>query len=138
MSDPNDWNKEIIKEFRANDGVVGGHFANMTLLLLHTTGAKSGQPRLNPAAYIVDDERYVIIASKGGADTHPAWYYNLVANPQVSIEVGTEEFDAQATVTQEPERSKLYGKMASQYPGFAEYERKTERIIPVILLERLS
>jgi len=90
MSDPNDWNKQIIEEFRANDGKVGGHFENMTLLLLHTTGVKSGQPRLNPVAYVKDGDQYVIMASKGGAPTHPDWYYNLVANPQVTVEVGSE------------------------------------------------
>ena len=138
MSDPKDWNKAIIEEFRANDGVVGGHFDNMTLLLLHTTGAKSGQPRLNPVAYTVQDEKYMIIASKGGADTHPAWYHNLVANPEVSVEVGTDKFEARAIVADEPKRTELYRNMASQYPGFAEYEHKTERVIPVVLLERLS
>jgi deazaflavin-dependent oxidoreductase (nitroreductase family) len=138
MSDPNDWNKKIIKEFRANDGVVDGHFENMTLLLLHTTGAKSGQPRLNPVAYTIQGDKHMIIASAAGADSHPAWYYNLVANPDIRVEVGTEKFDALAIVTMEPERSELYGKMAAQYPGFAEYERKTERVIPVVLLERLS
>lgn len=137
MSDPNDWNKKIIEEFRANEGKVGGHFENMTLLLLHTTGAKSGKPRLNPVAYLADGERYIVIASKGGADTHPAWYHNLVVNPEVSIEVGTQEFTARATVAPEPERSQLYKKVASVYPGFADYQRKTERIIPVVILERL-
>lgn len=136
MSDFNEWNKKIIEEFRANDGKVGGPFENMTLLLLHTTGAKSGQPRINPVATLAEGNKYVIIASKGGADTHPAWYHNLVANPDVRVEVGTEEFAAQATVTDEPERTELYRKVASHYPGFAEYERKTERVIPVITLRR--
>lgn len=132
----NDWNKAIIEEFRANDGKVGGHFANMSLLLLHTTGAKSGLPRLNPLAYVADGERLVIVASKGGAPSHPAWYYNLVANPQVSVEVGTEQFQARATVAQEPERTELYEKVTARYPGFAEYRRKTTRVIPVVILTR--
>ena len=102
-----DWNKKIIEEFRANEGKVGGHFENMTLLLLQTTGAKSGLPRLNPTAYTEDRDRLVIIASKGGADTHPDWYYNVVANPNVTIEVGTEKYDAVATVEEEPERTRL-------------------------------
>ncbi len=126
-----DRNKAIIEEFRANEGKVGGYFANTTLLILHTTGVKSGQPRVNPAAYMVDGDRYVIIASKGGAPNHPAWYHNLVANPQVTVEVGTEKFEALATSAEEPERTQLYEKMAARYPGFGEYQRKTERVIPV-------
>ena len=131
-----DWNKKIIEEFRANEGKVGGYFENMTLLLLHTTGAKSGLPRLNPAAYTEDGNRLVIIASKGGADSHPDWYYNVIANPNVTIEVGTEKYDAVATVAEEPERTRLYDQMASQYPGFEEYRQNTSRIIPVIRLKR--
>ncbi len=131
-----DWNKKIIEEFRANEGRVGGHFENMTLLLLHTTGAKSGLPRLNPAAYTEDRDRFVIIASKGGADAHPDWYYNLVANPNVTIEVGTEKYDMVATVEEEPERTRLYDQMAAQYPGFEEYRQKTSRVIPIITLKR--
>jgi deazaflavin-dependent oxidoreductase (nitroreductase family) len=131
-----DWNKKIIEEFRANQGRVGGNFENMTLLLLHTVGAKSGLPRLNPAAYTEDRDRLVIIASRGGADTHPDWYYNLVANPNVTIEVGTEKYDAVATVEEEPERTRLYDQMAAQYPGFEEYRQKTSRVIPLITLKR--
>lgn len=137
MSDVNDWNQKIIEEFRANDGKVGGYFKNMTLLLLHTTGARSGLPRLNPVACMRDGDRYVIIASKGGAPSHPDWYYNLVANPKVHVELGTEQFDALAMVTSEPQRSQLYAKMASLYPTFAEYEKNTERVIPVVTLTRL-
>ena len=128
-----DWNKKIIEEFRANEGKVAGW---KTLLLLHTTGAKSGLPHLNPAAYTEDRDRLVIIASKGGADTHPDWFYNVVANPNVTIEVGTEKYDAVATVEEEPERTRLYDQMAAQYPGFEEYRQKTSRIIPVITLKR--
>jgi len=131
-----DWNKKVIEEFRANKGKVGGYFENMTLLLLHTRGAKSGLPRLSPTAYTEDSDRLVIIASKGGADTHPDWYYNLVANPNVTIEVGTETYDAVATVEQEPERTRLYDQMAAQYPGFEAYRQKTSRNIPVITLRR--
>ena len=138
MNDPNEWNKAIIEEFRANDGKVGGYFAGMPLLLLHTTGAKSGEPRINPTAYIVDGERLVVVASKGGAPTHPDWYHNLVANPEVKVEVGTEQFAALATVAEEPERTQLYDKMAALNPGFAEYQRKTTRIIPVVILTRHS
>lgn len=134
MSDPNDWNGKIIEEFRANEGRVGGMFANTPLLLLHTTGAKSGRARINPLAYLKDGERYVIIASKGGAPTNPDWYYNVVAQPEVQIEVGTQQMAARATVAEEPERSALYEKMVAKNPGFDEYRRKTTRTIPVIVL----
>ena len=128
-----DWNKKIIEEFRANEGKVYGW---KTLLLLHTTGAKSGRSRLNPTAYTEDRDRLVIIASKGGANTHPDWFYNVVANPNVTVEVGTEKYDMVATVEEEPERTRLYDQMAAQYPGFEEYRKKTSRIIPVITLKR--
>ena len=137
MSDVNDWNQKIIEEFRSNDGKVGGYFKNMTLLLLHTTGARSGLPRLNPVACIQDGDRYVIVASKGGAPSHPDWYHNLVAHPRVHVEVGKEEFDALAVVTGEPERTELFNKVASLYPTFADYEKNTERVIPVVTLTRL-
>ena len=138
MNSPNEWNKKIIEEFRANDGRVGGRFTNTSLLLLQTTGAKSGKKRVNPVAYTTDDGRFVIIASKGGAPTNPDWYYNLVANPEAKVEVGTEAFAVAATVAKEPERTQLYNQMAARYPGFAEYERKTERVIPVVTLTRQS
>ena len=138
MSDTNDWNQKVIEEFRANDGKVGGYFENMNLLLLHTTGAKSGQKRINPVAYTKQDGKLVVIASKGGAPTNPDWYYNIVANPEVSVEVGTEQFQAKATVAEEPERTRLYDNMAEQYPGFEEYRQKTDREIPVITLTRQS
>ena len=136
MSSPNDWNKKIIEEFRANDGKVGGFFKDTTLLLLHTTGAKSGKQRVNPAVTIMDGDRYVVIASKGGTPTNPDWYYNLVENPTVTIEVGTEVFKATASVTEEPERSTLYKKMAANFPAFEEYKHKTTRTIPVVTLNR--
>jgi deazaflavin-dependent oxidoreductase (nitroreductase family) len=131
-----DWNKAIIDEFRANAGKVGGQFAGRTLLLLHTTGAKSGEERVNPVVYFVDGERYVVIASKGGAPTNPDWYYNLSANPEVTVEVGTEQFQAVAQVTSEPERTRLYEQMETVNPGFTEYKTKTTRSIPVITLTR--
>jgi deazaflavin-dependent oxidoreductase (nitroreductase family) len=138
MSNPNDWNKKIIEEFRANGGKVGGAFAGKSLLLLHTTGAKSQQQRVSPVAYITDGGRLAVIASKGGAPTHPDWYYNLVANPLVTVEVGTEQFQAHATIPAEPERRRLYDQMVTLMPGFADYERKTTRIIPVIVLTRMK
>jgi len=134
MSEVNDWNTNIIKEFRANAGKVGGQFEGGTLLILHTVGAKSGQERVNPVAYTPDQDRLVIIASKGGAPTNPDWYYNIVANPQVTVEVGTEQFTAKASIAPEPERTRLYAKMVEKMPGFAEYEKKTTRKIPVVIL----
>lgn len=137
MSDSNERNEAIIKEFRVNDGKVGGYFVDSTLLLLHTTGAKSGLPRINPLVYLADGERLVITASKGGAPTNPDWYYNIVANPEVNVEVGTEQFQALATIAAEPERTQLYERMVIMNSGFAEYLRKTTRIIPVIVLTRM-
>ena len=133
-----DWNKKVIEEFRANDGKVGGYFANGSLLLLHTSGAKSGQERINPVATIEDGDRLVVIASKGGAPSNPDWYYNLVANPVVGVEYGTEEFQARATVTSEPERTELFEKMANEFAGFSNYKEKTTRVIPVVTLNRLQ
>jgi deazaflavin-dependent oxidoreductase (nitroreductase family) len=133
-----DWNQSIIEEFRANHGQVGGYFAGANMLLLHTQGARTGQERINPVVYVPDEERLVIIASKGGADRHPDWYYNLLAHPLVTVEVGDEQFPARATaVTDEPERSRLYALMVAHRRGFAEYETKTRRKIPAILLERV-
>ena len=137
MSSPNEWNKAIIEEFRANGGQVGGRFANMPLLLLHTTGAKSGEAYVTPVAFTMDGDRFVIIASKGGAPTHPGWYYNIAANPLVTVEVGSETFQAQTTIPEEPERTRLYHQMAAIRPAFAEYEQKTTRTIPVIVLSRI-
>jgi deazaflavin-dependent oxidoreductase (nitroreductase family) len=134
MSDLNERNKRIIAEFRANAGRVGGNFEGKTLLLLHTTGAKSGQERINPLACIRDGERFAVIASKGGADTNPDWYYNVIANPQVTVEAGTETFQAQATIAEEPERTRLYDQMVTVMPGFEGYRHKTTRVIPVIVL----
>ncbi len=134
MSEVNERNKRIIEEFRANEGKVGGRFEGKTLLLLHTKGAKSGQERINPAAYVKDDGRLVVIASKGGAPTNPDWYYNLLSHPWVIVEVGTEKFQAEAKVAQEPERTRLYNKMVDVNSAFDEYRRKTTRKIPVIVL----
>ena len=134
MSVVKDRNQGIIDEFRANEGRVGGHFAGRTLLLLHTVGAKSGQERINPVAYVKDGDRFVIIASKGGAPTNPDWYYNLLAHPLVTVEVGTEQFRVRATVAAESERTRLYDKMVQMMPSFAEYRDKTTRAIPVIIL----
>jgi deazaflavin-dependent oxidoreductase (nitroreductase family) len=133
-----DWNKAIIEEFRANEGKVGGHFEGADLLLLHTTGAKSGLERVSPLRYFIDDNRYIVIASKGGADTDPDWYRNLLSEPEVSVEAGTEQFPAIAAVASEPERTKLYEKMETFSSAFTEYKHKTTRVIPVIILSRKS
>lgn len=130
----NDWNAQIIAEFRKNHGKVGGDFEGAPLLLLHTTGRRSGKPRLNPVMYLRDGERYVVFASKAGADTHPDWYENLKAHPDVQIEVGDDTIDVHAEEIPGPERERLYEHQASIYPNFAEYQSKTKRIIPVIAL----
>ncbi len=139
MSNPQiDRNMGIIQEFRANAGKVGGPFAGKSLLLLHTIGAKSGQARINPVACVRDGDRLVVIASKGGAPTNPDWYYNILANPLVTVETGSEQFQVRATVATEPERTRLYAKMIAMMPGFADYEKKTTRVIPVIVLTRVK
>jgi deazaflavin-dependent oxidoreductase (nitroreductase family) len=137
MSNANNWNAAIIEEFRANSGKVGGAFEGKTLLILHTTGAKSGEERVNPVAYIMDGDRLVIIASKAGAPTNPNWFHNILANPKVKVEVGAEQFEARAVIEPEPERTRLYNKMVEVMPGFAEYQQKTTRVIPVITLKRI-
>ena len=134
MTQFNDWNRKTIDEFRANSGKVGGMFEGRTLLLLHTKGARSRLERVNPVAYVRDGERFVVIASKGGAPTNPDWFYNIVATPDLTVEVGTQTFQVHATVTEEPERTRLYNKMVEMMPAFDDYRRKTTRKIPVIAL----
>jgi deazaflavin-dependent oxidoreductase (nitroreductase family) len=134
MSSPADFNASVIAEFRANDGRVGGIFEGMPMLLLHHTGAKSGTERVNPLAYLLDDGRYVIIASKGGAPTNPDWYHNLKANPSAKVEVGSDTVDVVASEATGPERDRLYSAQAERLPQFAEYAANTARTIPVIVL----
>ena len=138
MSDRNDWNSSIIKEFRDNAGKVGGPFEGRTLLLLHSKGARSGQERINPLAYMVDGDRFIVFASKGGAPTNPDWYYNLIANPEVTIEVGTETIPVRAKIVTGEERDSLFKRMVELMPAFGEYEKKADRTIPVIALERIG
>ncbi|MFN8594047.1 MAG: nitroreductase family deazaflavin-dependent oxidoreductase [Thermomicrobiales bacterium] len=138
MDDYQEFNRQLIEEFRANGGKVGGMFAGAPLLLLTTTGAKSGQPRVAPLAYTTDNGRIVIIASKAGAPTHPDWFHNIRANPDVTVELGTDTFAAKASIPEDPERQRLYDQMAAQMPNFAEYQRNTTRQIPVVVLERLG
>lgn len=130
----NDWNQKIIEEFRSNGGKVGGPFDGAALLLLTTTGAKSGIARTTPLVYMPDGERHIIFASKGGAPTNPDWYHNVIAHPNVTVEVGTETFEATAQVLTGEERDRLYEKQAAIAPNFAEYQTKTTRQIPVIAL----
>jgi len=136
--DFHEWNKQIIAEFRANAGEVGGAFKGATVLLLHTTGAKSGTPRTNPLVYLPDGERWVIIASKGGAPKNPDWYYNLLAHPEMPIEVGTDTIDVEAKEVTGPERDELYARQVARFASFGNYEKATARKIPVIRLTRRS
>jgi deazaflavin-dependent oxidoreductase (nitroreductase family) len=131
-----DWNAGIIKEFRSNEGKVGGPFEGAPVLLLHTSGAKSSLERVNPMMYLNLDGRLYVFASKAGADSNPDWFHNLVAHPDVKVELGTEVFAANASVVAEPDRSRIYALQAQRYPGFAEYEAKTSRVIPVVELSR--
>jgi len=131
-----DWNTKIIAEFRANEGRVGGPFQGAPMLLLTTTGRRSGERRTNPMMYMADGDRLLVFASKGGAPTDPDWYRNLVANPDVTVELGSESFQAHATVLQGDERDRLYAEQSRRYPGFAEYQRNTTRVIPVVALAR--
>jgi deazaflavin-dependent oxidoreductase (nitroreductase family) len=130
-----DWNDKIIEEFRANDGKVGGPFAGAPLLLLHTVGARTGKQRVNPMMYRAVDGGYAVFASKAGAPTNPDWYHNLVAQPRVSAEVGGTTLDLVARVAEGEERDRIWTAHKAAYPGFADYERKTSRQIPVIILE---
>ncbi|MEO3837180.1 nitroreductase family deazaflavin-dependent oxidoreductase [Nonomuraea sp. B10E8] len=130
-----DFNQQVIDEFRANEGRVGGMFEGAPLLLLTTTGAKSGKQSTTPLMYLPDGDRHVVIASAGGADKHPAWYHNLRATPKATIEVGVDTFEARAVAVEGEERDRLYARMVAQAPQFAEYEAKTTRRIPVVVLE---
>ena len=130
-----DWNQKIIEEFRANGGKVGGQFEGAPLLLLHTTGAKTGTERVSPVMYQQDGDRLVVFASKAGAPTNPDWYHNVRANPDVTVEVGTETVAARARVAEGEERERLWSRQKAEWPGFADYEKKTSRTIPVVILE---
>ena len=133
-----DWNSKIIEEFRANGGKVGGNFEGAPLLLLHTVGAKTGQPRVNPMMYRQVPGGYAVFASKGGAPTNPDWYHNLLAHPRVTAEIGTETVDVLARVAEGEERERIWTAHKAAYPGFADYQRNTTRQIPVVILEPVS
>ena len=128
-----DWNRKIIEEFRANKGRVAT-FARQPLLLLTHTGAKTGKLRTNPLAYFRDGDRYIVVASKGGAPTNPDWYYNLLANPRATIEVGKERLEVTAEPAGPAERERLWAMVIERNPAFKEYEKKTRRTIPLVIL----
>ena len=130
-----DFNSKIIEEFRANGGKVGGQFEGAPLLLLHTVGAKSGQPRVNPVMYQRVTDGYAVFASKAGAPANPAWYHNLLAHPEVKAEIGTTTVELRARVAEGQERERIWAAQKAAYPGFADYEEKTTRQIPVVILE---
>ena len=132
-----EFNSKVIEEFRANGGKVGGPFEGAALLLLTTTGAKSGEPRTSPLVYTTDGERIVIIASMAGAPTNPAWYHNLAARPDATVELGSETIKVRAQDAEGDERQRLYDAQAEIMPVFKEYAAKTERVIPVVLLDRV-
>jgi deazaflavin-dependent oxidoreductase (nitroreductase family) len=132
-----DWNAKIIDEFRANAGKVGGPFEGAPVLILHTRGAKTGQERVNPVVYQPVGDALAVFASKSGAPTNPDWYHNLKANPDVKVEVGTDTINARARILDDDEREPIWEKQKQLMPGFAEYEQKTSRQIPVVLLERV-
>lgn len=133
-----DWNSKIIEEFRANGGKVGGGFEGAPLLLLHTRGARTGQERVNPVMYQKVDGGYAVFASKGGAPHNPDWYYNLLAHPRVTAEIGTGTADLVAREAEGDERDRIWNAQKAAWPGFADYERNTTRQIPVIILEPAS
>lgn len=136
MIDFDEMNRDVIAQFRANGGKAGGIFEGAPLVLVHNTGARTGTRRITPLVYLEDDGRIFVFASKGGADEHPAWYHNLVANPEVTVELGTETFPAVAHVLTGAERDEIYAKQSAVAPQFADYQRKTSRLIPVIELRR--
>ena len=138
MAEEKSFNEKLIDEFRANGGKVGGVFAGRPMMLLTTTGKQSGEPRVAPLVYSTDGDDVVVIASKGGAPTNPDWYYNLLTHPTVTVEVGTDTYQAEALVVSGEERQRLYDAQATEMPMFAEYQKNTEREIPVIVLKRLG
>ena len=135
MADNDDWNAGVVKEFRANGGVVGGNFEGMPLLILHTTGATSGKASVQPLLYQAVGDSFAIFASRGGAPKHPGWYHNLVAHPAVSIEVGSDAFAVTTRMAQDGERDEIWRQQKAAFTFFADYEKKTSRTIPVIVLD---
>lgn len=138
MPTANDFNEQVIDEFRANGGKVGGAFEGSSLLLLQTTGAKTGRSRVKPLVYRRDGDRLVVFGTKGGSPTHPEWFYNVRANPRVTVEVGSDRFEADARVALPDERNRLWRLQTQDVPVFADYQKKTDRTIPVVILERVA
>ena len=138
MTEATDWNSKIIAEFRTSGGRVGGQFEGAPLLLLHTVGAKSGQERVNPMMYLTVPGGFAVFGSKAGADTHPDWYHNLVAQPAVRAEIGAETVELTARVASGGERERIWAAQKAAVPGFADYEQQTSREIPVVILEPAS
>jgi deazaflavin-dependent oxidoreductase (nitroreductase family) len=130
------FNEQTISEFRKNHGKVGGYFQGAPLLLLHTKGKRSGKDHVVPIMYLKDGDRYLVFASKAGADTHPDWFHNLKTQSEVTVEIGDETVKMHAEEVKGHERDVLYRKQATLYPGFADYEKKTKRVIPVVALTR--
>lgn len=137
MADMREFNEKLIEEFRANDGKVSGPFADAPLILVTHTGAKTGTKRTSPLVFTRDGDRIVLIASKGGAPTHPHWYLNMTANPQVTVELPGETFEARVTEVTGEERDRLYAAQAAQMPNFDDYAKATDRTIPVLVLDRI-
>ncbi len=135
MAENRDWNASVITEFRTNGGRVGGVFAGRPLLLLHTIGARTGQARVHPLMYRKVDSGYAVFGSKAGAPSHPAWYHNLVANPEVEIEVGEAKLPVRARVAEAEERHEIWSRQKEEHPFFADYEESAGREIPVVVLE---
>jgi deazaflavin-dependent oxidoreductase (nitroreductase family) len=134
-----DFNEKIIEEFRANEGRVGGMFEGARMILIHHIGAQSGVERVAPLVHFPeDDDHTVIVASAGGAPNHPAWFHNLKANPKIEVEVGAERYTVLAEELPRPERDEYWKRVVAENPGFADYERKTDRVIPLVRLSRLS
>jgi deazaflavin-dependent oxidoreductase (nitroreductase family) len=131
-----DWNTKVIEEFRANAGKLGGGFSGAPVLLLHTTGARSGAERVHPMMYLEDAGHLYVFASRSGADTNPDWYRNLLAHPDVTVELGKDTFGATAAPIEGAERDRIFELQKERYPGFAEYEARTSRVIPVVELRR--
>jgi deazaflavin-dependent oxidoreductase (nitroreductase family) len=134
--DVNDWNRKVIEEFRANGGKVGGQFAGAPMILVHHVGAKSGVERVSPMVYFTDGDRMLIVASAAGSPKNPDWYHNLKARPKVDVEVGTETFPVVVEELQADERAQKWAQITAAMPGFAEYQEKTSRVIPVLALTR--
>jgi len=138
MSEMSNWNDKIIAEFRENGGKVGGRFANAPVVLVTTKGARSGKLRTNPLVCLPDGDRLVVFASFGGAPRHPDWFHNLKANPEVTVEFGSETWKARAVIAQGAEHDRLYAEQARRFPMFADYQKKTTRQIPVVILQRAA